>query len=137
MREDRCSHTFHFDHSNAMIPSIPPTTVERIYTRDDLAIDMFGDFVHFLCTRRANPDTGSPEKAYATLAWIVVPDNENVSPPSTFKVLRAEATSLMDQLWRAGIRPSDIGTPGHLAATQAHLADMRAIVAKNLQVNLP
>lgn len=36
--------------------------------------------------------------------------------------------SLMDQLWRLGVRPSDIGTPGHLAATTKHLEDMRALV---------
>ncbi len=44
--------------------------------------------------------------------------------------------SLMDEMWREGIRPSDIGTAGHLAATQEHLKDMRAIVAKQLDVKL-
>lgn len=43
----------------------------------------------------------------------------------------------MDALWRFGIRPKDVGTPGHLAATQAHLADMRALVSKQLDVTLP
>lgn len=42
--------------------------------------------------------------------------------------------SLMDELWREGFRPKDIGTAGHLAATQQHLADFRAIVAKQLGV---
>lgn len=44
---------------------------------------------------------------------------------------------LMDKLWTFGIRPQDIGTPGHLAATTRHLDDMRAIVAKQLEVPLP
>lgn len=44
--------------------------------------------------------------------------------------------SLMDQLWSVGIRPSDIGTPGHLSATQAHLQDMRKLVEKSLDVKL-
>jgi hypothetical protein len=44
--------------------------------------------------------------------------------------------SLMDELWKLGVRPSDIGTAGHLAATQAHLSDMRAIVSKQLDVPL-
>lgn len=35
--------------------------------------------------------------------------------------------ALTDALWQAGYRPKDIGTPGHLAATQAHLEDMRKI----------
>lgn len=44
---------------------------------------------------------------------------------------------MMDQLWALGLRPSDIGTPGHLAATTSHLADMRALVSKALDVKLP
>ena len=39
--------------------------------------------------------------------------------------------SLMDELWKNGYRPADIGTAGHLAATQAHLADMRKLVLEN------
>lgn len=49
----------------------------------------------------------------------------------------AALQSLMDELWREGYRPEDIGTPGHLAATQAHLKDFRAIVAKTLDIPLP
>ena len=49
----------------------------------------------------------------------------------------AALQSLMDELWKIGVRPSDIGTPGHLAATKVHLDDMRAIVAKTLEVKLP
>lgn len=45
--------------------------------------------------------------------------------------------NLMDQLWEIGIRPRDIGSPGHLSATQSHLADFRAIVAKTLDIKLP
>lgn len=43
---------------------------------------------------------------------------------------------LMDSMWQAGIRPSDIGTPGHLAATTKHLEDMRALVFNKL-VSVP
>lgn len=45
--------------------------------------------------------------------------------------------SLMDELWKVGIRPKDIGTAGHLSATQKHLEDMRAIVSSKLEVKLP
>jgi hypothetical protein len=45
--------------------------------------------------------------------------------------------SLMDELWNIGIRPKDIGTAGHLAATQSHLNDFRAITSKLLNVQLP
>ncbi|MBK7822958.1 MAG: hypothetical protein IPJ61_18410 [Tessaracoccus sp.] len=40
-----------------------------------------------------------------------------------------EAQRLMDALWQAGVRPTDgTGSTGQLAATQAHLADMRKLV---------
>lgn len=48
----------------------------------------------------------------------------------------AALQSLMDELWREGFRTMDIGTAGHLSATQSHLADMRAIVANELGVDL-
>jgi hypothetical protein len=49
----------------------------------------------------------------------------------------ANLQSLMDDLWALGVRPKDVGTAGHLAATQSHLADFRAIAAKILDVKLP
>jgi hypothetical protein len=44
---------------------------------------------------------------------------------------------LMDDLWKAGLRPTEgAGSAGSLAATQAHLGDMRKIVAVKLGVPL-
>lgn len=43
---------------------------------------------------------------------------------------------MMDQLWALGVRPTDHGTPSQIAATEKHLADMRAIVAKQLDLKL-
>lgn len=45
--------------------------------------------------------------------------------------------SLMDQLWSMGVRPADVGTAGHLAATTKHLEDMRAIAFSHLEVPKP
>lgn len=45
--------------------------------------------------------------------------------------------SLMDELWREGFRPKDIGTAGHLSATQKHLEDMRAIAFAKLETPKP
>lgn len=43
------------------------------------------------------------------------------------------AQSLMDDLWRCGLRPSEgSGSAGSLAATQRHLEDMRSIAFKGL-----
>lgn len=44
---------------------------------------------------------------------------------------RVAAQELMDQLWSAGLRPTEgKGSAGSLAATERHLADMRALVFK-------
>lgn len=46
-----------------------------------------------------------------------------------------EAQQLMDSLWDCGLRPSEgTGSAGSLAATHAHLKDMRTLVAKQLGV---
>lgn len=38
------------------------------------------------------------------------------------------AVQLMDELWRAGVRPTEVGTGGQLDAVRYHLEDMRRIV---------
>lgn len=46
------------------------------------------------------------------------------------------AQSLMDELWNAGIRPSEgSGSTGQLAATERHLADMRRLAFHALKVS--
>ncbi len=40
--------------------------------------------------------------------------------------------ALMDELWRLQVRPRDIGTAGHLAATQAHLAEVSGLLKQVL-----
>jgi len=43
----------------------------------------------------------------------------------------------MDDLWNAGIRPTEgTGSAGSLRATEEHLDDMRRIVCKVLEVDL-
>lgn len=50
-------------------------------------------------------------------------------PEPTFRLQPSEAQRLMDDLWTAGYRPSEgSGSAGSLAATQAHLADLRRYV---------
>lgn len=42
-----------------------------------------------------------------------------------------QAQQFMDELWRVGFRPTEgSGSAGSLAATERHLADMRALVFK-------
>ena len=38
------------------------------------------------------------------------------------------AQTLMDALWKSGLRPTEVGSAGQLSAVQAHLEDMRKIV---------
>lgn len=53
-------------------------------------------------------------------------DGEQIDP--LFTLEEDEAQQLIDGLWAAGVRPKEIGTAGHLAATQYHLEDMRRLV---------
>lgn len=53
-------------------------------------------------------------------------DFEHIAPTLSMQVETAQA--LMDELWRCGLRPTEgTGSAGSLAATERHLADMRAI----------
>jgi hypothetical protein len=63
---------------------------------------------------------------------VIAPLDRNVWTPPTFEVEPEEAQNLMDELWRCGLRPTEgTGSAGSLAATERHLKDMRALVAKS------
>lgn len=65
------------------------------------------------------------------MVFRVVPDNTNVETEPAFTLTRDDAQALMDELWHVGLRPTEgSGSAGSLAATQAHLKDMRTLVAK-------
>lgn len=53
----------------------------------------------------------------------------------SFTLGRQEAQVLMDDLWQAGLRPSEgTGSAGALKATQDHLKDMRTIAMNLLEI---
>lgn len=55
--------------------------------------------------------------------------------PACTYINGAAAQQLMDDLWRGGIRPSEgSGSAGQLAATERHLADMKAIAFAKLGI---
>lgn len=55
-------------------------------------------------------------------------------PGPTLTLSRETGQELMDQLWEVGLRPTEgTGSAGALAATQAHLADMKKIAFDLLQ----
>lgn len=47
---------------------------------------------------------------------------------SLLHLTKEEATELMDEMYRLGIRPTEVGTAGQLAAVKYHLEDMRKLV---------
>ncbi len=56
-------------------------------------------------------------------------EGEGIDP--SFKLEKHKAQILMDDLWHAGLRPTEgTGSAGSLAATQRHLEDMRTLVFK-------
>lgn len=62
---------------------------------------------------------------------------EGTRPKTLLNLVGNNAQHLMDMLWQCGLRPTEgAGSAGSLAATQAHLKDMRAIVSKQLKVEL-
>lgn len=60
---------------------------------------------------------------------VFVKVEEGATPPVAFRLDLMEAQSLMDRLWKAGLRPTEgSGSAGALAATQSHLKDMQKLV---------
>ena len=54
----------------------------------------------------------------------------------TLRIGMDEAQLLMDDLWNAGLRPTEgAGSAGSLRATEKHLQDMRKIAFKQLKMD--
>ncbi len=62
---------------------------------------------------------------------------KTIAKESRIELENSAAQSLMDDLWKCGLRPTEgTGSAGSLAATQKHLGDMRALVSKCMKVDL-
>lgn len=57
--------------------------------------------------------------------------------PPHLSLTPRQAQSLMDALFECGVRPSQQGSAGQLAALENHLADMRALAFAKAQVEAP
>ncbi len=67
------------------------------------------------------------------LTLEAIPEGHAVWEP-TMRIDKTDAQQFMDELWRIGLRPSEgSGSAGSLAATERHLADMKAIAFGALQ----
>lgn len=80
-----------------------------------------------------NPD-GSYNMAEPVTTKRYDPADGLIYDKAMMLVERPALQTLMDGLWNVGIRPSDIGTAGHLAATQSHLGDMKKLVEKAYEI---
>lgn len=64
------------------------------------------------------------------------PEGQLINSSSMLSLSKETVQLLMDDLWRAGIRPTEqINTESKVGALENHLNDMRAIVKKNLGVD--
>jgi hypothetical protein len=78
----------------------------------------------------ASPDTVAVAK---TLVFETIEPNETIARPS-MSLTFEEAEALITELWNSGVRPSGVGSSGELAATKAHLEDMRTLVFKEMRL---
>ena len=77
-------------------------------------------------------ETGERSPFYVGLP-SVFPIKEGEMIPPALHLKTDEAQQLCDALWEAGIRPTNgEGSTGQLAATRAHLDDLRALVVRPL-----
>lgn len=98
---------------------------EKIYIRCSRE-PFIGDRVAILITKRDGDGMFR-----ANTVWTPI-NTPGVSTEPTIRFEAEEAQSLMDELWRAGLRPTEgRGSAGSLAATERHLEDMRALVFKS------
>lgn len=94
--------------------------------------------LEFLLVSKSPGSEGVARTAYVSnVEFTAVDPNEPLVPGPTFRLGTMEAQSLMDELWRCGLRPSEgSGSAGALRAVERHLDDMRTLVGKSLDVQL-
>ena len=74
--------------------------------------------------------------AIGTEISMEVKENQHQACDPTFSLRYDEAQVLMDDLWVAGLRPTEgAGSAGSLRATEKHLNDMRRIAFDRLKIN--
>jgi hypothetical protein len=81
------------------------------------------------------PPTSVVNSAFYIDLPTMHPLEEGACIPPALNLKTEEAQQLCDALWEAGVRPTNgEGSTGKLAATQAHLADMKAIAFHAMKV---
>ncbi len=69
----------------------------------------------------------------ATLQWETISENAEMKPLLTIRMDHAQV--LMDDLWNAGVRPTEgVGSAGAMRAAEHHIADLRRVAFKALGI---
>jgi len=69
----------------------------------------------------------------ATVVWETISDTAEMKTLLTIRTEQAQV--LMDDLWNAGIRPTDgAGSAGAMRAAEHHIADLRQVAFKVLGI---
>lgn len=69
----------------------------------------------------------------AVVQWESIAECDAMKP--TFSIRMDQAQVLMDDLWNAGIRPTDgSGSAGAMRAAEHHIADLRRVAFKALGI---
>ena len=69
---------------------------------------------------------------------LEVVEDVGIAHRPSFDVSMDAAQTLMDDLWRSGLRPTEgAGSAGALRAVEGHLADMRRIAFNSLSITAP
>lgn len=71
---------------------------------------------------------------YVLMPVTIEPKETTVYADPFLELNPKQAQALIDDLWYCGLRPSQVGGEGALAATQRHLDDMRTIAFKSLKI---
>ena len=102
------------------------------------AWENFGsDCIEIFIHTRTVPDDGPAQYNEGRLTFEHRDTEASVGEP-TLQVTREEAVTLMDALWRSGIRPHDARDISDLvAAKDKHLKDMRTITFNRLGIEKP
>lgn len=104
------------------------------FTRVGAARNAMVDGVEFYIIRRSPHEE---ERQIGTVVMEPLPESEeSVWHPPAFWVTMHNAKKLMDDLWNAGVRPTEMSeTEGALTATKEHLQDMRDIAFRSIDTH--